>query len=132
MRRAIDPRGIDELLWLAKEELPQEEDGKRIAEEGGDDEGLVGVQPAHLAEEDIEGYQRHPVWNHQRTEDQIEDGIAAAPAEAGERVRDKRRAERRADGDRHSNGDGIGEIPQKRKLLEGLGIVAPDELPRPP
>ena len=49
--------------------------------EGGDDQGLVGIQPAHLAEEDIEGYQCHPVRNHQRTEDQIEDGIAAGPME---------------------------------------------------
>ena len=41
MGSAIDPCGVDELLGVAKEKLPQEEDRKGISEKGRHDQGLV-------------------------------------------------------------------------------------------
>lgn len=106
---AIHAGGLDEGLGHLGEELTEHEDEKGRAEEGGDDERQVRIDPAKGAEHDEHGDHRDLGGEHHRGDHDDEERAAAAEAQAGEGVADEGAGEDLADNGQCCDDDRVGE-----------------------
>jgi hypothetical protein len=95
---AVDARGVFQLGGQGEEELAQEEDAEG---EGhgrlGNDQSLVGAEPAELLGQDVLGHEHHRVGNHEAAHEEGEDRVAPGKAHAGERIGGERAREHHED-----------------------------------
>ena len=101
---AVDAHRVGQLLRDRHEELAQQEDRERIAEEARDDQRLqradvLDVRPVVvlLGPEDVERHGGHLRRHHQRRQHEQHDDVPAAPLDAGEGVGDRHRRDHDAD-----------------------------------
>ena len=87
LARAVDPGGVRQLIRDGPEELAQQEDEERIAQERRDQQGQVGPDPAELAERHVQRDERDLGRQHHRREQDQEDDVASGPSDPGEPVR---------------------------------------------
>ena len=128
---AVDARRVEVLLRDRQEELAQEEDRERVPEPDRDDQRPERADEAELRPHHVERHDRHLRRQHQRDEHDHEDGVAAAPAQARERVGDRDARDDDAER-RQARVDHRVQRPlQQRRLVEDLGEVAPLEGLRP-
>ena len=110
-----------------QEELAQEEDRERVAEPVRDDQRPERADEVELRPHHVERHDRDLRRQHQRDEHDEEDGVAPAPAQPREGVRDRDAREEQAERRQGRVDERVERPAPERRLVEDVGEVAPLE-----
>ena len=129
---AVDARGVLQVGRNLQEELAQQEDVEGAAQKGRQNQRPEGVDQVQLGEDDVLRDHHHRVGQHQRGQQQNEQGVLARRAQAGEAVGHHGAGQRVADNRKEGDDQGVDGVPPKRQRGQRLDVVLPARRAGPP